>query len=386
LSSQAESQSLLVETVSGMATVKGSSAEASSFDKIEQRFMRAYWPQYKTGLMGIAQSIIVGLFDGWGGNILFWIGSVLILDGKVSLGQLISFNALLGYFLGPLQNLINLQPSLQEAYVAARRVGEVLDLPEEQNEKATLLRPERIIGPIDFQNVDFRYGSKKLVLQDVSFAVPAGTSVGIVGPSGSGKSSLIKLLLKFYNPEKGSISIDGIDLQDVDNHYLRSKIGYVSQDVFLFHGTIRDNIALGKPDASFESIVEAAKQAQAHEFIAQMPNRYDTELAEQGSSLSGGERQRLAIARALLGKPDIIVFDEATSNLDTFSEAMLQETIWHLSDTGVTIFIVAHRLTTVTRCDQILLIADGKIKEQGSHEQLVALGGHYATLWERHLR
>ncbi|GAB6091443.1 peptidase domain-containing ABC transporter [Spirochaeta dissipatitropha] len=296
LSSQAESQALLVETVSGMATVKGNAAEESGFTKIEKRIMQAYWPQYRTGIMQNVQGIMVGLIDGWGGNILFWIGSVLILNGQVSLGQLISFNALLGYFLGPLQNLINLQPSLQEAFVAARRVGEILDLETEQREQE-LLKPERIIGPISFSHVDFRYGSKKLVLEDISFNVEARESVGIVGPSGSGKSSLIKLLMKFYDPEQGSIHIGGQDLRDIDSTWLRQKIGYVSQDVFLFHGTVRDNIALGKPEASYEEIVAAAQKAQAHEFISNLPNRYDTELAEQGSSLSGGERQRLAIAR-----------------------------------------------------------------------------------------
>lgn len=384
LTSQAESQALLVETVSGMATVKGNAAEESGFTKIEKRIMQAFWPQHRTGIMGNVQGVLVGLIDGWGGNLLFWIGSVLILDGKVSLGQLISFNALLGYFLGPLQNLINLQPSLQEAFVAARRVGEILDLETEQREQE-LSKPERIIGPISFSHVDFRYGSKKLVLEDISFTVDAGSSIGIVGPSGSGKSSLIKLLMKFYTPENGSISIEGRDMRDIDTIWLRQKIGYVSQDVFLFHGTVRDNIALGKPDASFDEIVAAAQKAQAHEFINDLPNRYDTELAEQGSSLSGGERQRLAIARALLGDPDIIVFDEATSNLDTYSEALLQDTIWKLRDEGVTVFIVAHRLTTVTRCDQIIVLESGKIAESGNHRELAAGGGMYAQLWERHI-
>jgi len=385
LSNQAESQALLVETVTGMATVKGNAAEESGFSKIEQRMMGAYWPQYRAGVMGNVQGALVGLIDGWGGNLLFWIGSVLILDGRVSLGQLISFNALLGYFLGPLQNLINLQPSLQEAFVAARRVGEILDLKNEETDQQ-LLKPERIQGPIQFSHVDFRYGSKKIVLQDISFTVHPGTSLGIVGPSGSGKSSLIKLIMKFYNPEQGSISIGGNDVRDIDSNHLRKKVGYVSQDVFLFHGTIRDNIALGNPDVSYEQIVAASIKAQAHEFISCLPNRYDTELAEQGSSLSGGERQRLVIARALVGDPDIIIFDEATSNLDTYSEALLQETIWNLQEQGVTVFIVAHRLTTVTKCDQIIVLESGKIVESGTHAQLITNKGSYNKLWEMHIR
>lgn len=375
---------MLVELVSGMATIKGHTAEQESFNKIEEKFVDSIWPLYKIGVLRNVQQIFTDLIDGWGGKLLFWIGSVLILDGVISLGQLIAFNALLGYFLGPLQNLINLQPSLQEAFVAARRVGEILDLEVEQQEDRALLKPERVIGPIDFRNVYFRYGTKKLVLKDISFHVPAGDSVGIVGPSGSGKSSLIKLLMKFYTPEEGSITIDGADMRDIDSTWLRQKIGYVSQDIFLFHGSIRDNIALGRPDAEFADIVEAAKKAQAHDFIAEMPARYDSELSEQGSSLSGGERQRLAIARALLGQPDIIVFDEATSNLDTFSESELQDTIWRLKDDGVTVFIVAHRLTTVTHCDTILVLDGGEIIERGNHASLVAQGGRYAQLWERH--
>lgn len=384
LSSNAESQALLVETVSGMATVKGHAAEHAGFYKIEKRIMKALWPQYRAGIMGNVQGVLVGLIDGWGGNILFWIGSVLILEGQVSLGQLISFNALLGYFLGPLQNLIQLQPSLQEAFVAARRVGEILDLDTEK-QGSDLLKPEEVSGPIVFSGVNFRYGSKQLVLKDISFTVSAGESIGIVGPSGSGKSSLVKLLMKFYEPETGLVSINGIDLRDIDSRFLRQQIGYVSQDIFLFQGTVRDNIALGSPDASFEEITIAAKKAQAHEFITGLVNRYDTELSEQGSSLSGGERQRLAIARAMMGNPQIIIFDEATSNLDTYSEALLQDTIWKLKEQGITVCIVAHRLTTVTRCDRILVLESGRIIETGSHDQLIEQGGSYAKLWERHI-
>lgn len=264
-------------------------------------------------------------------------------------------------------------------------MGEILDLEPEQS-GGQRLKPQRLSGDIVFSHVDFRYGSKKLVLEEVSLVADAGSSVGIVGPSGSGKSSLIKLLMKFYDPERGSITIGGQDLRDIDSRCLRQRIGYVSQDVFLFHGSIRDNIALGRPDASFEEVVEASRKAQAHEFIQTFPDRYDTELAEQGSSLSGGERQRIAIARALLGAPDIIVFDEATSNLDTYSEALLQDTIWRLREDGVTVFIVAHRLTTVTRCDQIHVLEAGTICETGTHAQLVERGGVYAKLWERHLQ
>jgi ABC-type bacteriocin transporter len=385
LSGQAESQANLVETVSGIATVKAQVAEIESFHKAEGKIMKKTWPVFHANRMGIIQNSLVGLIDGWGGNLLFWIGSTLILGNQISLGQLISFNALIGYFLGPLQNLIHLQPNLQEAFVAARRVGEILDIEPEIDESRSLIKPKDLSGDIVFRDVDFRYGSKKLVLKKISFKIDGGSTVGIAGSSGSGKSSLIKLIMKLYKAESGKVFINEVDIEDIDPVHLRQKIGYVNQDIFLFSGTIRENITFGNPGADAEEIIEAAKRSGAHGFISELPQRYDTELSEQGGGLSGGEKQRLAIARALVTKPDILIFDEATSNLDAFSEFELHQTISELKRTGMTIIMVAHRLSSINKCDQIILLADGEVQESGTHEELINAGKTYSQLWEAYL-
>lgn len=212
--------------------------------------------------------------------------------------------------------------------------------------------------------------------------IEPGAKIAFVGPSGCGKSTIVKLMLKFYSPESGDILLDGNNLLDLDNANLRDHIGYVPQEVFLFSGSIRENLCLHKPDATFEEIVEAAKRAQAHDFITDLPERYDTVLSERGSSLSGGERQRLALARALLGNPDILIFDEATSNLDVITEKAIHETIRELANQGLTTIIVAHRLATVIACDTIFVMECGRITEFGNHYELVKKGGSYAKLWE----
>ncbi len=383
LGGRADSHALLVESVQGIATVKAHNAEEQTFHQNERRMMDYHWPGYRAGVLGNWQGLLVSLIDGWGSNILFWIGSVMILGGTASLGQLVAFNAMLGYFLNPLQELINLQPSLQEAFVAARRVGEILDLEDEQSATRALLQPEPLRGKVAFRNVSFRYGSRRRVLEDISFDVPAGSSAGFVGKSGSGKSTIVKLLLGFYAPEGGTIEIGGTDLRDMDLRHMRERIGYVSQNVFLFNGSIRENIALGRPGAGFEEILNAAKRAHAHEFVHAMPERYETVLSEGGRSLSGGERQRLAIARSLLGRPDIIIFDEATSDLDTVTEGEIIDSIRSLQDDGITTIIVAHRLSSVTACDRIVVMDNGTVAECGTHGELKAHSGIYASLWER---
>lgn len=266
--------------------------------------------------------------------------------------------------------------------MAADRLGEVMELDSEIDSEEKKLQPERFGGAYEFSGVTFRYGSKRPVLTDLSFSIKAGTKVAFIGPSGCGKSTLVKLMLKFYSPEAGKILLDGNDLIDLDTAHLRAHIGYVPQEVFLFSGSIRDNLCLHKPEATFEEVVEAARRAEAHEFITELPERYDTVLAERGSSLSGGERQRLALARALIGGPDILIFDEATSNLDVITEKSIHETIRELANEGLTTILVAHRLSTVVSCDEIFVMEKGKIVESGNHYELVKRDGPYARLWE----
>lgn len=378
----AESQSFMVEALNGMATIKGLNASEQAFFEIEKRLIRGTRTGYKSSVLGNIQGILVGLVDGWGGNVIFWVGAWFILKDQLTLGQLMAFNAIAGFFIGPLKRLLGLQPAIQEALVAADRLGEILDLPSEIVPSKPLMKPDRLAGNFVLRNVGFRYGTKRLILDDVCLEIPAGSKTAFVGASGCGKSTLVKLLLKFYSTESGDILLDGHNVLDLDTHHLRSKIGYVPQEVFLFSGTIRENIGLHRPEAGFEEIVRAAERAQAHEFISGLPERYDTVLAERGSSLSGGERQRLALARALLGNPDVLIFDEATSALDTISEKAFHETLREVGAGGVTTILVAHRLSTVISSDKIFVMDKGRIVEEGNHFELVKKGGFYAKLWE----
>ena len=280
-----------------------------------------------------------------------------------------------------MENLFTLQPALQGASVAARRIIEILDLDLEDGDEGPSIVLDAPATSIEFRSVCFRYGTRRDVLNDVSFSLTAGQRVGIVGTTGSGKSTIVKLLLKMYAPGSGGIYLNGVDLRDLDTSWIRSIIGYVPQDVTLFDGTVAENIALHSPETSFEGIVQAAKTAQAHDFIMSMPDRYFERVSERGSTLSGGERQRIAFARAILGSPQVLVLDEATSALDTVTEKALQSALEELSCQGITVLIVAHRLSTVRPCDTILVLEKGNLVESGVHEQLITGAGPYATLW-----
>jgi len=229
------------------------------------------------------------------------------------------------------------------------------------------------------QNIDFRYGTRQLVLEDISLTAKQGEKIAFVGESGSGKTTLAKLLLNLYTAEKGEILINGTNIKDIRIEALRERIAYVPQETFLFSGTIMENLMLGLPDATPEDIIKAAKMAQAHDFINALPLRYETMLEENGANLSGGQRQRLAITRAILKKPDILILDEATSNLDSITERAIEKTVDEYSQ-GITTFIIAHRLSTIKRCDRIYLLDKGRITEAGTHEELLALKGQYYEL------
>ena len=378
---EAQNQAHFVETFNGIFTIKSMNAEALTFWKAEQNILRSMQTGFKLENMSIMQGSLVNAIDGMGSTLLFWLGGWFILQGDLTLGQLISFNALMGYFTGPLKRLITLQPSLQEAFVAATRLGEILDLEPEQTTERTLHRPEKFQGNLVFEKVRFRYGTRRYIFEDLSFQIKAGERIGLVGGSGAGKSTLVKLIMKFYKPEDGIISIDSMDLRDIDISLLRDKVGYVPQEVNLFSGTVRENIALHHPTAPFEAVLAVALRAQAHDFISRLPDRYETLVGERGANLSGGERQRLALARALLGQPEILILDEATSALDSITERAIQQTIDDLSDMKITTLIIAHRLSTVAACDRILVLDQGCLAESGTHEELLKNEGLYSRLW-----
>jgi subfamily B ATP-binding cassette protein HlyB/CyaB len=298
----------------------------------------------------------------------------------LSVGQLIAFNMLAGRISGPILKLVQLWQDFQQAGISLQRLGDILNTKPEPGYNPSRASLPPLTGRISFQGVSFRYrpnGQK--TLDHVSLDVAPGEAIGIVGRSGSGKSTLTKLIQRLYVPEAGRVWVDGIDLSLIDPSWLRRQIGVVLQDNFLFNRTIRENIALSDPGMPIERIVQAAKMAGAHEFITELAEGYDTLVEEQGSNLSGGQRQRLAIARALVTNPRILIFDEATSALDYESERIIQENMKAICR-GRTVFIIAHRLSAVRQANRIVVIDKGRVVEQGSHDELIGRNGQYASL------
>lgn len=381
MTEKAEVNSYLVESLNGVETIKSLNAEEYIFKEYETRQMNAVNTSWRVNNYGIIQGFLTGVISGVSSVFIFWLGSKYIIDDILSLGTLLSFNALLGYFTGPLMRIVNIQSGLQEAMVAAQRVGEILEMDQEQNDLNTYTPVKHIDGKIEFKNITFRYGSRFPIYENLNLSLEPGSWSAFVGPSGCGKTTLVKLILKFYSAEEGSITIDGHNILDINTNFLRSNIGYVPQKIFLFSGTIAENISMHKKDASLEDIIKAAKRAGAHKFIKNLPKRYNTSLGEYGGGLSGGERQRIAIARALLGNPKLLILDEATSNLDSISEQNIHHVIQSLVDNNITVILIAHRLSTVMECDSIYVMDNGKIVQKGSHNELMNIDGTYKELW-----
>ncbi|MBM7615042.1 peptidase domain-containing ABC transporter [Alkaliphilus hydrothermalis] len=381
----AQLTSYLVESLNGIETLKAFNAERKANIETEIKFVKLLKSVFKGGTIGNFQSSLSGFVASIGGIVILWVGAYNVIQGNLSVGQLITFNALLAYFLDPIKNLINLQPMMQTAIVASDRLGEILDLELEKSpDEDKKIKPNSLKGTIELKNVDFRYGTRQLVLKSINMKIKPGEKIALVGESGSGKTTLVKLLLNFYSWEKGEILINDINVKDISLEKLRERIAYISQDIFLFSGTIKENLLMGDQDAGLEEIIEAAKLSKAHDFINELPLRYETMLEENGSNISGGQKQRLAIARAILKNPDIFIMDEATSNLDSITEKAIERTIDKLSD-GVTTIIIAHRLSTIKRCDTIYVMEKGEIIEAGNHEDLMDKQGKYYELWKEQL-
>ena len=385
MENNAQLTSYMVESLNGIQTIKAYNAERKVNLEAETKFIRLLRSVFKLSWVSNLQGSLVGFIELTGGIVILWVGAYSVIKGKLTIGQLITFNSLLAYFLDPVKNLINLQPQMQTAIVAADRLGEILDLePERTSSEEKKLNPGSLQGDIWYKNVTFRYGTRRPVLEHISINVKQGQKIALVGESGSGKTTLVKLLLNLYSPEEGEILINGNNIKDINLESLRDKIAYIPQETFLFSGSIMDNLTLGLDDVTTEDVIEASKKASAHDFINEMPLRYESRLEENGSNLSGGQRQRLAIARAILKKPDILILDEATSNLDSITERAIQETIDEYAKDMSTI-IIAHRLSTIKRCDMIYVMEKGKIVEAGSHDQLLGFDGMYARLWGQQL-
>ncbi|BCA56519.1 Type I secretion system ATPase HlyB [Nitrospira sp. KM1] len=376
----AENQAFLVEAISGIQTIKTLAVEPPLQRRWDEQLAEYVRASFRVVTLTTVASQTAGLVQKITTIAILWYGAYLVIGGDLSIGQLIAFNMLSGQVTGPLLRIVSLWQEFQQVGVSVERLGDVLNTKPEP-----LYRPDRISlpqvqGHVSFEEVTFRYRPDgPEVLRKMSFHVQPGRVIGIVGRSGSGKSTIAKLIQRLYVPERGRVIVDGIDLAQADPAWLRRQVGVVLQENFLFHRSIRDNIALTDPGCSIDRVIEAAKLAGAHEFILELPESYDTSVGEQGCSLSGGQRQRIAIARALVSNPSVLIFDEATSALDYESEAVIQRNMSQICN-GRTVFIIAHRLSTVRPANRIDVIEKGEIVETGTHDDLLALNGFYAKL------
>jgi ATP-binding cassette, subfamily B, bacterial HlyB/CyaB len=387
-STTTDSKSYLMEALSGAETVKGMGIERSVRMKWETKYAKALGVQYKAQSFSIRVSLIGQLLNAGSTIAVLWAGADLVLTRQLTIGQLVAFNALMSSVLAPLLGLVGLWSQLNDASVAMERLGDVLDLePEQKPEElaARVVIPE-LRGEIRFDDVYFRYGGNETpyVLENISIDIKPGELVAIVGRSGSGKTTLAKLLVGFYPPTEGKLTVDGYDIGVVDKEYFRAQVGYVMQTNLLFSGTIADNIAGGSDEPDRRRIEEVSKKADAHGFISKLPLGYQQVVGERGVGLSGGQIQRLCIARALYRDPRLVVFDEATSALDSQSESNIISNLNEILE-GRTAVVIAHRLSTIMRADKILVLYEGKIVEQGRHDELVARRGMYYELVQKQL-
>ena len=314
---------------------------------------------------------------------ILWVGATEVIAGSMTVGQLIAFNMFASQVNGAIIRLAQLWQDFQQMRISVARLGDILNSPTEPGNEASKPSPPPLKGKIEFDLVSFRYEpNRPEVVRELSLTIEPGESVGIVGRSGSGKSTMTKLVQRMYLPERGRILVDGSDIALMDPTWLRRQIGVVLQESILFRATVRENIALSKPSMPFAGVVAAAKSAGAHDFILEMKDGYDTVLEERGSNLSGGQRQRIAIARALAANPPVLIFDEATSALDYESERAIQANMKEIC-AGRTVLIVAHRLSTVRHADRIIVLENGVVAEQGNHEALLSLGQKYASLYRQ---
>lgn len=376
----AANQAFLTESVTGIETIKASAVEPQMQRKWEDQLSQYVNASFKAQNLGNISSQVAGFISKITTMVILWLGAYAVMEGNLTVGQLVAFNMLAGRVSGPILKLVQLWQDFQQAGISVKRLGDILNAPREPGFNPSRSVLPQLQGGVKFEHLRFRYRPDgPLILDDVTLEISPGEIVGIVGRSGSGKSTLTKLIQRLYSPEAGRVLVDGSDLAVMDTTWLRQKIGVVLQDNFLFNRSVRENIALANPGMPMESVVHAAKLAGAHDFILEMPEGYDSLVGEHGANLSGGQRQRLAIARALISNPRILIFDEATSALDYESERIIQENMSAICENR-TVFIIAHRLSTVRHCDRLVVMDKGRIIESGDHDTLIEQNGHYAKL------
>jgi ATP-binding cassette subfamily B protein len=381
-SAEGQRQAMLVETIHGMRTVKALAIEPQQRKYWDQRSAEAINMHFRVGKISIAGSAVTDFLGKLLPVLIIVLGAQQVFDQTLSVGALIAFQMISGRVVAPLIAMVGLVNEYQETALSVKMLGEVMNRASEGRADAGGLRP-KLKGDISFDNVGFRYpGATGLALDRATFDIQAGTIVGIVGRSGSGKTTLTKLIQGLYPLQEGLIRFDGIDAREIELSHLRRQIGVVLQENFLFRGTIRENLAMTKPDASFEEIVAAAQTAGADEFIERMPQGYDTLLEENAANLSGGQKQRLSIARSLLSQPRILILDEAASALDPESEAIFIKNLSRIA-VGRTVIMISHRLSTLVNADAILVMQHGKLVDRGPHKELLERSDTYRHLWNQ---
>ena len=376
----AEVTGRLTETLNGVRVIKGFNAEKQeniSFEKgVDRLFQNVKKSLTATAIMTSSSALLLGLAS----VAIMGLGGMMIIDNTLTTGDFLSFTLLLGFMIAPIVQISNIGSQLTEAFAGLDRTKEIMNLPTEANDAIRTITLPKIKGDIQFNNVSFSYEKGSEVVHEINFLAPKGSVTALVGTSGSGKSTIASLVASFITANSGTITIDGNDISKVNLESFRSQLGVVLQDDFLFEGTIRENILFARPDATEEQVLAAVKTAYIEEFTDRFDNGLDTVIGERGVKLSGGQRQRITIARAVLANPRILILDEATSNLDTESETLIQKSLTELMK-GRTTFVIAHRLSTIRQADQILVIEQGKISEQGKHEQLIEKKGRYFDLF-----
>ena len=371
----------IIEGLRAVETIKGNANEDIELESIEREYIKSLRISYKEGMLSNVQGTISSVISGAGNLVMLYVGIMQVINNSLTLGSYMAFMTLAGYFMDPIGNLVSLQLSIQEANISMKRLSEIMDYEREQQSERQYQEITQIDGDIKLNHVTFGYGNRKPALDDVSFTIEKGQKVALVGASGSGKSTIAKLLLKYYEPQSGDITIDGMDISEYRNDDIRRAVSYVPQNIELFSKSIYDNIRVTRQSATLDEVREAAKAADAHEFIKRLPMQYYTYLEEAGNGLSGGEKQRIALARAFLKENQFYIMDESTSNLDFATENIIFDMIYN-KFRKKTMLIIAHRLATVKNCDKIIVMDKGKIIEQGTHKELLEKKGQYYRLWE----